>query len=96
MLTGRAWSGRAPVTGVEVSTDGGRVLGRRRRSPPADPAHPYAWRAWTYDWTASPGRHELLVRATDEERRPQPVEQDWNLQGLANNLAQRVPVTVLG
>ena len=28
-------------------------------------------------------------------RAPQPVEQDWNRQGMANNLVQRVPVTVL-
>ena len=61
---------------------------------PADPAHPFAWRAWTYDWTAAPGRHELLVRATDEQG-TQPVEQEWNRQGMANNLVQRVPVTVL-
>jgi sulfane dehydrogenase subunit SoxC len=93
LLSGRAWSGRAQVTRVEVSTDGGRswadaVLGA------ADPAHPYAWRSWTYDWTAEPGRGELQARATDEQG-SQPGEQDWNLQGMANNLAQRVPVTVL-
>ncbi|UOY01479.1 sulfite oxidase [Blastococcus sp. PRF04-17] len=93
-LTGRAWSGRAPVTRVEVSTDGGATWGDARLAP-ADPAHPYAWRAWSHDWTARPGRTELLARATDE-RGSQPVEQEWNRQGMANNLVQRVPVTVLG
>ena len=95
VLTGRAWSGGAPVNRVEVSTDGGRSWSDAGVAAP-DPVHPYAWQAWSYDWTASPGRHELLVRATDESGDTQPVEQDWNLQGLANNLAQRVPVTVLG
>ena len=93
-LTGRAWSGRAPVDRVEVSTDGGPTWADAALAP-ADPAHPYAWRAWTCDWTAEPGRAELLVRATDETGGTQPVEQAWNRQGMANNLVQRVPVTVL-
>ncbi|WP_409329769.1 sulfite oxidase [Trujillonella humicola] len=93
VLTGRAWSGRAPVTAVEVSTDGGHTWADADLAP-ADPAHPYAWRAWSSPWTAAPGRHELVVRATDEAG-AQPLEQEWNRQGLANNLVQRVPVTVL-
>ena len=92
-LSGRAWSGRAPVTGVAVSTDGGRTWDDAELAP-VDPAHPFAWRSWGYDWSAAPGRHELLVRAADEQG-PQPVEQEWNRQGMANNLVQRVPVTVL-
>jgi sulfane dehydrogenase subunit SoxC len=92
-LSGRAWSGRAPLTRVEVSTDGGRTWDDAVLAP-TEPAHPFAWRAWTYDWTATRGRWELVVRATDEEG-TQPVEQEWNRQGMANNLVQRVPVTVL-
>jgi sulfane dehydrogenase subunit SoxC len=92
-LSGRAWSGRATVTRVEVSTDAGRTWDDADLAP-ADPAHPFAWRAWTYEWTATPGRWELVVRATDEAG-AQPVEQEWNRQGMANNLVQRVPVTVL-
>jgi DMSO/TMAO reductase YedYZ molybdopterin-dependent catalytic subunit len=92
-LTGRAWSGRAPVTRVEVSTDGGTSWSGSQLAP-ADPAHPFAWRAWTCTWTAEPGPAELLVRATDEAGDTQPVEQEWNRQGMANNLVQRVPVTV--
>jgi DMSO/TMAO reductase YedYZ molybdopterin-dependent catalytic subunit len=91
-LTGRAWSGRAPVTRVEVSTDGGATWADAELEP-SD--HPFAWRAWRYAWTAEPGPAELLVRATDELG-AQPVEQEWNRQGMANNLVQRVPVTVLG
>jgi sulfane dehydrogenase subunit SoxC len=92
-LSGRAWSGRAPVTRVEVSTDGGRTWADAELAP-ADPAHPWAWRAWTCPWTAEPGAAELLVRATDATGETQPVEQQWNRQGMANTLVQRVPVTV--
>src|SRR3954449_5088428 len=93
-VAGRAWSGRAPVRRVEVSTDGGATWADAVLAP-ADPEHPYAWRAWSYEWTASPGRAELLARATDEAGDTQPVEQVWNRQGMANNLVQRVSVTVL-
>ena len=92
-LTGRAWSGRAPVTGVEVSTDGGATWSAAELAP-ADPAHPFTWRAWQFPWTAEPGSHELLARASDAEG-AQPTEPVWNRQGMANNLVQRVPVTVL-
>jgi len=35
-----------------------------------------------------------VVRAWDTDG-GQPVGQEWNRQGMANNLVQRVPVTVL-
>src|SRR4051794_11902140 len=53
-LSGRAWSGRAPVTRVEVSTDGGRTWDDAALAPTA-PAHPYAWRSWGYAGTPGPG-----------------------------------------
>jgi DMSO/TMAO reductase YedYZ molybdopterin-dependent catalytic subunit len=93
-LSGRAWSGRAPLTGVDVSTDGGRTW-EGADLLPEEPAHPFTWRAWTFAWDAEPGTQELLTRATDELG-SQPVEPEWNRQGMANNLVQRVPVTVLG
>ena len=93
-LTGRAWSGQAPVTRVQVSSDGGASWADADLAP-ADPANPYAWRAWSSVWRAEPGRTELRVRATDETGETQPVDQEWNRQGMANTLVQRVPVTVL-
>jgi hypothetical protein len=92
VIEGRAWSGRAAVTRVEVSTDGGVSWRDAMLDPEVD--HPRAWRRWTYDWSALPGDHELLVRASDAAG-SQPVEPEWNRQGMANNLVQRVPVTVL-
>lgn len=91
-LEGRAWSGRAPVTGVETSTDGGRTW---HAAELGDEGHPWAWRHWHTTWDATPGHHVLSVRATDAEGHTQPLEQPWNRGGFANNLVQRVPVVCL-
>ncbi|HZD67728.1 MAG TPA: sulfite oxidase [Actinomycetes bacterium] len=91
VLRGRAWSGRAPVARVEVSSDGGAgwrpaELGERRSR--------WAWVAWSLPWEATPGEHELCSRAIDEAGNSQPLEQPWNLGGFANNAVQRVRVVV--
>ncbi|MGK5695436.1 sulfite oxidase [Streptomyces sp. URMC 128] len=90
LLEGRAWSGRAPVASVEVSTDGGLSWRRARLEP--DGGHRWAWRRWSFTWSAVPGDHVLSTRAHDEAGNTQPSEQPWNLGGFANNLVQRVPV----
>ncbi|MFE9767683.1 sulfite oxidase [Streptomyces sp. NPDC005808] len=89
-LEGRAWSGRAPVARVEVSTDDGHSW----HEADLDPVHKHrwAWRTWRFDWTAAPGSHVLGARATDAKGYTQPLDQPWNLGGFANNLVQRVPV----
>ncbi|MGH2724927.1 MAG: sulfite oxidase [Actinomycetota bacterium] len=88
-IRGRAWSGEAPVSRVEVGIDGrwfdatlDEAVGR------------WAWRGWRHGWAASTGEHVLACRATDEAGNTQPLEPAWNLQGLANNFVQEVAVTV--
>ena len=88
LLEGRAWSGRAPVARVEVSTDDGRTWADALLE--ADAGHRWAWRRWTYPWTATEGRHALLARAVAADGEAQPVEQAWNRGGFANNAAHRV------
>lgn len=88
-LFGRAWSGRAPVTRVELGVDD------RWIEAELGPAiGPYAWRSWTAEWNAEPGEHILSCRATDAEGNTQPLEPFWNVQGMCNNYVQTVPVTV--
>ncbi len=92
VLTGRAWSGCAPITKVEVSTDGGRSWAAGELG---DPVSPFAWRPWTYEWDATrPGDYELSVRATDGAGNVQPTEQSWSREGVQNNSVQRIRVVV--
>jgi len=79
------------VTRVEVSTDGQSTWEAARL---AEPVARYAWREWSYDWQATPGAHELAVRATDSGGNTQPDAQHWTYQGMGNNAAHRVPVLV--
>jgi sulfane dehydrogenase subunit SoxC len=85
LLCGRAWSGNGVVERVEVGIDGSwadAVL--------ADPVGEHAWRGWSYEWDAVEGLHELQCRATDATGHTQPLDQRWTVQGMGNNMAQRV------
>jgi DMSO/TMAO reductase YedYZ molybdopterin-dependent catalytic subunit len=88
-LRGRAWSGYAPVSRVEVGVDA--AWADAELDPPVGE---FAWRGWSYEWDAQPGEHELTCRATDAAGHVQPVEQPWNRQGVGNNLVQTVAVSV--
>jgi sulfane dehydrogenase subunit SoxC len=89
MLQGRAWSGHAAITAVEVGIDGKWLPAHLE-----EPAGGFTWRKWTMPWVADPGEHELACRATDASGATQPLEQNWNYQGLGNNVVQRVSVRV--
>ncbi|MGN9908475.1 molybdopterin-dependent oxidoreductase [Phytohabitans sp. LJ34] len=83
---GATWGGAAP---------GPAEGGARRGGDALDPAgDDFAWRRWTFAWTATPGRHTLGARATDASGRTQPDRPPWNRGGFANNLVQRVEVAV--
>jgi DMSO/TMAO reductase YedYZ molybdopterin-dependent catalytic subunit len=92
LIEGRAWSGRAPIVQVDFSLDGGESWSPARLE---DASSPYAWRRWTFRWDATRrGEYELCARATDAAGNIQPVEQNWNLEGVQNNAVQRVRVIV--
>ncbi len=87
-LRGRAWSGEAAVTRVEVCVDG------RWSDASLGPDPGYGtWRSWSFSWDASPGVHELRSRAADAAGNIQPLEASWNYQGMGNNAVQPVVVT---
>jgi sulfane dehydrogenase subunit SoxC len=92
VLFGRAWSGCAPITKVEVSVDGGRSWSE---ADLGDAPSAYAWRPWRYAWDATqPGEYELSVRASDGAGNVQPTDGNWNREGVQNNAVQRVRVVV--
>ena len=84
-------AGRRGVSRVEVSVDAGSTWAEARLG---EAVSLNAWRGWSFNWQARPGRHTLCVRATDTEGSVQPLTQQWNHQGMGNNLIQRVDVVV--
>jgi DMSO/TMAO reductase YedYZ molybdopterin-dependent catalytic subunit len=88
-LRGRAWGGTTPVQRVEVRVDG------RWADAALEPSiGDFAWRAWSFAWDATPGEHELACRATDAAGDVQPIDMPWNYQGVGNNGAQVIKVSV--
>jgi DMSO/TMAO reductase YedYZ molybdopterin-dependent catalytic subunit len=92
-LTGRAWSGTAPIVSVEVSTDGGATWTLAELD--AAPAAVGEWQGWRHRWRAEAGMHELCCRATDGAGNRQPLQPEWNRGGYSNNAVHRVPVQVI-
>jgi sulfane dehydrogenase subunit SoxC len=90
-LTGRAWSGHAPIERVDVSTDDGATFNAAVLDPPLGD---HAWRGWRWDWDAPEGEHFLASRATDAAGNAQPLDPPWNLKGYANNAVERIRVLV--
>ncbi|MFD9504247.1 sulfite oxidase [Streptomyces sp. NPDC060035] len=92
LLTGRSWSGGAPVRSVEVSTDGGT---RWRPARLRDEPRSGSWVRWSADWVPKePGPAVLLARATDRSGRTQPATTAHNTQGYLFDAVVRHPVTV--
>lgn len=91
VLRGYAWSGRGAVVRVEASTDGGMswrdaALGGQRSAD--------AWREWSIEWTPERAlTYEVIARATDISGETQPLVQQRNALGYANNAAQPVRVS---
>ncbi|MET7617517.1 sulfite oxidase [Streptomyces sp. NPDC005408] len=92
-LTGRAWSAKAPVGQVEISTDGGAHWHRARLR---DTPHRDGWVRWTADWRPrGTGPAELLARTADRAGNTQPERTVHNTQGYFFDAVVRHPVTVV-
>ncbi|MCX5112903.1 sulfite oxidase [Streptomyces sp. NBC_00378] len=93
VLTGRSWSGGAPVRTVEISTDGGA---RWRRARLRDQPRSGSWVRWSADWVpGAPGPAVLLARATDRTGRTQPEAAVHNTQGYLFDAVVRHEVRVV-
>lgn len=96
VLTGRSWSGAAPIARVDVSTDGGATWSPARLRPAPGPRTAgHGWTRWRHTWHApTAGRHELLARATDLRGRTQPDVAAYNPNGYFFDAVVRHPVAV--
>ncbi|MFE9967082.1 sulfite oxidase [Streptomyces sp. NPDC005133] len=93
VLTGRSWSGGAPVRTVEVSTDGGV---RWRRARLSDEPRSGSWVRWSADWLPKErGPVVLMARATDRTGRTQPDVAVHNTQGYLFDAVVRHGVHVV-
>lgn len=91
VLAGRAWSGHAPISRVEVTTDGGASW----REAELEAGDGRAWQRFQLTWAAAPGHHTLGARATDAAGHSQPASPAWTRGGFGNNMIQTVEVLVL-
>jgi sulfane dehydrogenase subunit SoxC len=91
LVSGRAWSGDAPISRVELGVDGEWSAAKLTETSGA-----YAWTGWQAAWEASEGEHELACRATDAAGNQQPLEGGWDLTGFGNHGVHRIRVTVRG
>jgi DMSO/TMAO reductase YedYZ molybdopterin-dependent catalytic subunit len=90
---GYAWSGRAGLERVELSTDGGRTWRTTELGPAASP---YAWREWHL--AVMPHAHAamvLLARAVTTDGAAQPLTQVRNGLGYQNNAARPVRIELV-
>lgn len=92
VVRGRSWSGDAPVTRVEVSTDEGATWCPAR---PIGAAEGAGWQCWEIEWhPVSPGNRVLLARASDGTGATQPDSVPFNTQGYLFGAVARHPVRV--
>jgi len=104
VLSGRAWSANATITGVGVCIEQMTPEGWKpvwspewRAAALASKPEPKMWVRFTISWTAQPGQYRLMSRATDDQGETQPAAEDvpWNQLGLHYNGIVRHPVQVL-
>jgi hypothetical protein len=91
MAWGWAWSGEGNLTGIDVSTDGGKTWTAGKFT---GDWHRYSWRKWEYAFAAAAGSHTVMARATDSLGRVQPTSRAFNRLGYRWNVIHAVKVDV--
>ncbi len=90
-IHGYARSPDRPMRSVEWSANGGQSW---QSADIISPNEPYGWVRFAFAWTATPGEHSLMTRATDEAGETQPVTCPFNPGTLLFNAIIAHPVTV--
>lgn len=88
-VRGLAWSGVAPLAGVDVRVDGDAWQPAQLFGQPST----HSWQRWELlTQVRRPGRITLRSRATDRAGRIQPEQPEWNRLGYGNNAIQEVSI----
>src|SRR5205085_6590990 len=70
VIHGFAWTGSGLLRAVHCSSDGGKTWAPAKlESRPK----PFGWVRWRFSWSAAPGGHVLMSRATDASGLRQPL-----------------------
>ena len=87
---GRAYAGEGTVREVAYRIDDGPW----RIADLHGPREAGVWTRFSFAWNATPGDHEIRLRATDDQGRRQPDSVPWNHHGYLYNAVIGHPVTV--
>ncbi|HXE52509.1 MAG TPA: molybdopterin-dependent oxidoreductase [Tepidisphaeraceae bacterium] len=90
-IQGVAFDGGSGISKVEVSTDGGKSWDAAKLG---DDLGKYSFRRWRFDWSPTPGSHQIQVRATSNDGQTQSEKPKWNRSGYARNVVEQMDVTV--
>ena len=90
LLKGIAFDGGTGIKEVAVSTDGGQTWAPAKLGQDLGK---YSFREWQLPVTLAAGPHELMVRATSNGGKTQPMKPLWNPAGYMRNVVETVRVT---
>jgi DMSO/TMAO reductase YedYZ molybdopterin-dependent catalytic subunit len=90
---GAAWSGESEIAKVELSTDGGQTWSITRL---LGESVPHSWRLWEASWRTPEEacRTILMVKATDQRGRTQPMQRDPDLRNVMIHHVLPVEISV--
>lgn len=90
-VRGIAWDGGYGITGVDLSTDGGKTWAPAELGPDLGR---FSWRQWSYAFRPAPGEYVVMARASNRIGATQTSELVFNPAGYHNNVIQSVSIQV--
>ena len=86
-VSGLAWDGGYGIRSVEVSIDAGKTWSGAKLG---DDLGRYAFRPWSFEFNAKPGKNTVMANATNAIGQSQVVSLIWNPAGYHNNVMQTI------
>ncbi|HZR60281.1 MAG TPA: molybdopterin-dependent oxidoreductase [Xanthobacteraceae bacterium] len=86
-VSGLAWDGGYGIRSVEVSIDAGKTWSGAKLG---DDLGPYAFRPWSFEFNAKPGKNTVMANAANAIGQSQVASLIWNPAGYHNNVMQTI------